>query len=269
MEKQLSEIESFYGRYNEDDRMARNSIEFIRCKEIISRYLTREKMEIADIGGATGVFSYWLQKQGHTVHLLDYTQRHIEQAKENGKKMGATLASYTCGDARQTPYMDEQFDLILEMGPLYHLQDSEDRLKCLREAKRLLKNGGVVLCEAISRYANLFDGFQKGFVRDARFVEILNENLRTGKHIPGDTPYFTTAFFHTPDLMADELAQAGFAEISLVAVEGFANAVHADAFLGDENRTSLLLQYIRSTESIRDLLGVSDHFMAIGTKGNA
>ena len=66
-------------------------------------------MEIADIGGATGVFSYWLAQLGHRVHLLDFTPLHIEQAKEKGKN-NLMLASYTCGDARQiksTPYWIE------------------------------------------------------------------------------------------------------------------------------------------------------------------
>ena len=267
MGKQFSEIENFYqNEYDENNRMVRNPIEFIRCKEIISRFLNNEEMEIADIGGATGVFSYWLQEQGHKVHLLDYTENHIEKAKENGKNKGLMLESYVWDDARQTPYADEQFDIVLEMGPLYHLQDSDDRVKCLKEANRLLKNNGVVICEVISRYANIFEGFQKNLISDEEFIKILDENLLTGKHNPKDTPYFTTAFFHTPDLMKNELEQAGFTDITMVAVEGFASIIDADSFLNDEIRKNLLLKYIRDTESIRDIFGVSSHFMAIGVK---
>ena len=267
MGKQFSEIENYYqNEYDENNRMARNPIEFIRCKEIISRFLKNDEMEIADIGGATGVFSYWLQEQGHNVHLLDYTEHHIEQAKENGKNKGLTLASYVCGDARQTPYADGQFDIVLEMGPLYHLQDNDDRIKCLEEANRLLKNNGLVICEAISRYANIFEGFQNNLIDDEKFAKILDENLLTGKHNPKDTHYFTTAFFHTPDLMKNELEQAGFSNITLVAVEGFASIIDTDTFLNDERREHLLLKYIRDTESIRDIFGVSAHFMAIGVK---
>ncbi|MDD2476448.1 MAG: class I SAM-dependent methyltransferase, partial [Dysgonamonadaceae bacterium] len=67
--------------------MTRKPLEFLRCKEIISRYLICDEMEIADIGGATGAFSYWLAQLGHRVHLLDFTPLHIEQAKEKGKKI--------------------------------------------------------------------------------------------------------------------------------------------------------------------------------------
>jgi len=133
-------IKDFYeNKYNEDDRMMRRPLEFFRCKEIISRYLSCDKMKIADIGGATGVFSYWLAQMNHDVYLLDYTPSHIEQAKENGKKLNITLASSICGDARQVPYNNNMFDLVLEMGALYHLQNRNDRIRCLSEAKRILK----------------------------------------------------------------------------------------------------------------------------------
>ena len=54
------QIKEFYESYNEDGRLTRHDLEFARSKEIISRYLTDDKMNIADIGGASGVYSFWL-----------------------------------------------------------------------------------------------------------------------------------------------------------------------------------------------------------------
>lgn len=248
--------------------MIRKPLEFIRCKEIISRYLRNETMQIADIGGATGAFSYWLANQNHKVHLLDLTQLHIDLAKENGKKQSIKLASYTCADSRDLPYENEQFDLVLEMGPLYHLQEQKDRSKCLQEANRVLKLGGIVLCEVISRYANLFECFQCDLTNDKRFIEILNENLRSGNHSPGETEYFTTAFFHTPDAITSELREAGFTDIEIIAVEGFAQILNVNEILKDEQKKKVLLEFINKTESIPDLYGVSGHFIAVATKPN-
>lgn len=271
MENDANEkILDFYSnKYNEDGRMMRKPLEFIRCKEIISRYLKYEIMQIADIGGATGVFSYWLANQNHKVHLLDFTQSHIDLAKENGKNQSIELESYTCADARQLPYIDEQFDLVLEMGPLYHLQKEQDRIKCLEEAKRVLKKGGVLLCEVISRYANLFECFQWNLTSDERFIKLLDENLSTGNHSPGETGYFTTAYFHTPDKITDELLKSGFNDIKVISVEGFAQILNVNEILNDEQKKKLLLDYISKTESIHDLFGVSGHFIAVATKPNA
>ena len=77
-------------------------------------------MSIVDIGGATGVYSFWLASQGHEAHLLDLTPKHIEQAREKAENTGVELAGYHCADARELPFADESFDLALVMGPLYH-----------------------------------------------------------------------------------------------------------------------------------------------------
>ncbi len=267
VENKYPEIEEFYqNKYNEDERMSRNPLEFLRCKEIISRYLSYGKMEIADIGGATGVFSYWLAQMNHNVHLLDYTLSHIEQAKENGKKYNLKLSTFTCGDARHLPYSNEQYDLVLEMGPLYHLQEKQERMLCLLEALRVLKDGGVAICEVISRYVNLIDGFRESAIDDEKFVKIMDEEIFSGKHSPGDTPYFTTAYFHTPDEIVKEMEEAGFIDVTLIAVESFANILDVNHFLSDERRKELLLKYIRVTESNPDLIGLSCHYVAIGKK---
>jgi len=261
------DMQSFYqNRYDENNRMSRQPLEYLRCKEIISRYLGDTLLKIADIGGATGAFSYWLAELGYTVSLLDYTPKHIEQAKENGKSLGITLHSCDCGDAKILPYADGEFDLALVMGPLYHMQKAEDRLQALREAYRVLKPGGTVICESISRYVNIIEGFQSGLVNDAKFKEILNENLTTGTHNPGDTPFFTTAFFHTPELLKNELEQAEFIVLDLVAVEGFAYILDSAEWLNDENKKEMLLEYIRKTERIPEMLGMAAHHMIIGKK---
>jgi ubiquinone/menaquinone biosynthesis C-methylase UbiE len=262
-----SSIQSYYqDSYDENGRMERNQLEFIRSKEIISRYLSQPPMEIADIGGATGVYSYWLAAQGHNVHLLDFTSSHIEQAKKYGEKHDISLASYHCGDARYLPYDNNYFDVVLMMGPLYHLQDKNDRLLCLTEAKRVLKPGGALLCALISRYASLLDGFGELLIDDERFISILDGGLETGFHSPGETPFFTSAFFHTPDDIKNELITVGFNNIDLVAVEGFARAVNTNGLLKNDNHKRLLLKYIERIERAPELMGMSDHFFAITHK---
>ena len=265
--KEYQEMENFYqNRYDENNRMIRNPLEFLRCKEIIGRYLANNALKIADIGGATGAFSFWLAEQGHIVSLLDYTPIHIDQAKEKSVSLGITLHSYECADAKSLPYSDEEFDLVLVMGPLYHMQNAEDRLQCLNEAYRVLKKGGTIICESISRYANIFEGFQNNLVNDERFLEILEENLATGMHNPRDTQYFTTAFFHTVELLKSEVEKVGFSCVDFVSVEGFAQMLDIDCWLSDEGKKELLLKYIRKTEQIPELLGISNHHMIIGEK---
>lgn len=40
-------------------------------------------------------------------------------------------------------YEDKIFDIVLLFGPLYHLHKEADRQKCIAEAKRVCKDGGI------------------------------------------------------------------------------------------------------------------------------
>ena len=262
-------IREFYeNRHDEDRRFADNPLEFIRSQEIIARYVTKPCLAIADIAGATGPYSYWLAEQGHEVHLLDLSDKHIELAKIKGKERGIELASLSCGDARQLPYEDESFDIVLLMGALYHLQNSADRMQCLGECRRILKPGGRAVFAYISRYASLVDGYKYQFIDDPEFQRIVETDLRTGRHEnpEGILHYFTTAFFHTPQLIVEEVRQGGFQDIRLFAVQGFASLVNTDDIMRDESKRELLLHHLRLLEETPELLGISSHILAVSTK---
>lgn len=263
------QVYNFYEKqFDEDKRFLPNPLECIRAKDIIARYLEKAPLSIADIGGANGLYSYWLAEKGHEVHLLDLSDKHILLAKNYGKNNGITLSSLTCGDARQLPYEDGKFDMALNMGPLYHLQENSDRIQCLKEVYRVLKVGGRAIFAYISRFASLIDGYKYHFLDDPDFQKIVENDLQSGKHdnckkIPH---YFTTAFFHTPNLILDELQHCAFTDIQLFAVEGFASILDTDNIMKDEKKKELLLRHLRYTEQSDELLGISSHIMAVCSK---
>ena len=75
------------------------------------------------------------------------------------------LASCRVGDARALEMPDETADVVLMLGPLYHLTDAGDRAGALREAARVLKPGGWLFAAAISRYASALDGLARDLLR--------------------------------------------------------------------------------------------------------
>lgn len=264
-------INTFYNStHMEVDRLGQHvfQLEKIRTQEIIQRHL-KSSMTIADIGGATGAYSFWLYDMGHRVHLLDAAQFHIEAATKISITENKPLASISLGDARQLPFDDEQFDMVMLFGPLYHLQEQEDRIKSITEAKRILKKEGVLLAATISRYASLFDGFWQGFIDDPAFENILKQDLQDGNHFnPVNHPmYFTDAHFHTQKEIEKEFAAAGFSEFNTIAIEGFGWLIpdFMKRWKDDEFRDKLL-QYIRQTEDDPIMTGISAHVMTMGMK---
>lgn len=269
MDKKVENIISFYHNYNEDYRMNANPLEFLRCKDIISRYLVSDNMSIADIGGATGAFSFWLAGQGHRVSLLDLVDRHIEIAKQHENDNGISLASAIVGDARKLPFESNSFDLVLLMGPLYHLQDKSDRLKSLEEAYRVLKPNGRLVCEVISRYASMFDGYIFGLVEDPEFIPILQRDIKTGCHqdTSSSKRYFTDGYFHHPEELVSELKKSNFEFEDIIAVTSFANAIqNIKSKMEDVNYLNTLLETIKLVEKEPSLMGISSHYIGIGKK---
>ena len=155
------------------------------------------------------------------------------------------------------------------MGPLYHLTQRDDRLRAIREARRVLRSGGVLFAAAIVRFASLLDALARGFIDDPRFAAILEEDLRSGQHRnPTDDPaYFTSGFFHLPEELRTELLENGLSVVELVGVEGPGwLAANFEKRWADPARRQHLLDLVRRVEREPALLGFSPHLLAVATR---
>jgi ubiquinone/menaquinone biosynthesis C-methylase UbiE len=267
------QIDRYYGMGFEEDRLFMNAegeLEFVRTQEIISRYLPPPPAVVLDIGGGPGAYALWLASLGYQVHLVDLVPLHLEQARTSSAKQSQRpIQTITLGDARNLEHPDGFADVILLLGPLYHLTKRDDRLMALREAWRVLKPEGLLFAVGISRFASTLAGLIDGLFQDPDFVNIAHRDVREGQHRnPTDKAnYFTTAFFHHPDELRGELMEAGFKLGSLLAVEGIAVFLQdLDAQWQDPIRRERILESARWLESEPSVLGVTGHIIAIAEK---
>src|SRR5689334_18385130 len=140
------EIEAHYRESSEAQRLSaskQGELEGLRTREILARYLPPPPATIFDIGGAAGVYAFPLARQGYQVHLIDPVELHLDQARRYAEDSGIALASVARGDARHLGINSGSADALLMLGPLYHLVERADRLGALREARRILKRGGI------------------------------------------------------------------------------------------------------------------------------
>jgi SAM-dependent methyltransferase len=261
-------IVQFYHQTPEEDRLEQGPfiLEEVRTREVIERHARRPPATVLDVGGAAGAYALWLADAGYTVHLIDAAPRLVAEAERRSAGRSQPLASCRVGDARALDFPDGSADIVLLLGPLYHLTDGSDRARALGEARRVLRPGGQLFAAAISRWASALDGLSRDLFQDPRFTAIVERDVREGQHRnPTERlDYFTTAYFHRPEELRAELADAGLTVDGLYGLEG-PGWILSDVTerLADPRRRNDLLHVARLLESEPSMLGASAHMLAV------
>src|SRR5262245_13454542 len=269
--KPPAEVLAYYDRFPEESRldMGPSVLERVRTQEIFARVLPPPPARVVDVGGAAGVHAAWLAGLGYDVHLVDASPRLVDEARRRNAALERPVASLTVGDARALPQADASADAVIVMGPLYHLTSPGDRHTALGEAFRVVVPGGVVAVAAVSRYASALDGLARRLTRDPDFVAIRDRDLLDGQHRNDSNhpEYFTTAYFHRPEDLHDELTAAGFEQVLVLGVEGPAWILaDFDTRWADEASRRDILETARALESAPSVQGISAHLLGTGRK---
>ncbi|KIF76433.1 SAM-dependent methyltransferase [Streptomyces sp. 150FB] len=261
------EITRFYGEtINEGDRLsvsADGRLEKLRTQELLRRYLPAAPARVLDVGGGPGAHAEWLVADGYGVHLVDPIPRHVEAAKETG-------CTVELGDARALTARDSSYDVVLLLGPLYHLLDRADRHRALTEACRVVRPGGLVAAAGINRYASLFEHTAFAHLDDPRFQASVGKILATAVH--DGKKAFTAAYFHRGEELRSEVEEAGFGDTALFGVEGptwallKATEQHTGESVVGTSLFESALAAARMAEPYPELLAASSHLLVVGRR---
>jgi SAM-dependent methyltransferase len=266
------EIIDYYASGRELDRLARGigPLELARTQELVARCFPPAPAVVFDVGGGPGVYACWLARQGYEVHLVDAVPLHIEQARKASAAQPETpVATLEVGDARELAWPDACADGVLLHGPLYHLTERQDRLAAIRESKRILRPGGVLLAIGITSYASTLVGLVNWWVHDADYFEMCRRELTEGLHVqpPNWPSLFTTAYFHRPGELEAELEETGLVHEVSVAVQGPGWLVpDFEEKWREEQHRETILRVVRLMEADAGALGMSPHLMAVARK---
>jgi ubiquinone/menaquinone biosynthesis C-methylase UbiE len=100
---------------------------------------------ILDVGCGAGHWGRTLSQvisPGALIAGVDIESKFIERSQELGRAFGLSNTDYRVGSAEEIPCSDSSFDLVTCQTVLIHVRDP---LRVLREMKRVLKPGGVLL----------------------------------------------------------------------------------------------------------------------------
>ncbi len=208
--------------YDSDPEKEWNRLEGFRFEFEITKVMLERHMRpgsVLDIGGGTGRYSIYLASLGYDVTMVDLSQENVDFALRKAKESGLTIKAYQ-GDARDLSKLHlEEYDNILLMGPLYHLNLEEDRAKCVKEAKKHLKEDGVLFASFISLTGGINYYLSECPLEMIYETEIgLFDCMEMDKSWYG--PAFTYATFIEPDEIEPFFEKSGFKKITVFAQEG-------------------------------------------------
>lgn len=250
----------------EHQRLERHQLEHDITWYFLEKYLPKEA-SILEIGSATGRYTVELTKRGYNITAVDFSIGQIEECRKNLAREGLLERVLSVhADARDLSKIEKKdFDVVLMMGPLYHLVIEEDRNRALKEAYSHLKSGGTVVSAFISRFGILGHLIKNspGWIKEQSEVRSIIDFGRDPEEMQkgGFRGYFATASEIVP--LHEDM---GFETLTLAGVEP---AISADdesynRLEGEERKLWLKLLCEISTEE--SIIGSSRHLLYVGRK---
>ena len=251
------ELEKYYNKFCEDKRLTRRhgQVEYITSMKYINECLKNNKnAKILDVGAGTGRYSVKLANDGYDVTAIELVKHNLGVLRSKGSTVKAMQG--TALDLSR--FSDNTFDMTLVFGPMYHLYTVEEKVKALKEAKRVTKVGGTILVAyCMNEYSVITYGFKENNIKDC----IKNGKLSDDFHVISE-PEDLYDYVRIEDInkINDEV---GISRIKIVSADGPANYMRPVLNAMDDDTFKLFIDYHLSTCERPDLLGASAHTLDI------
>lgn len=154
---------------------------------------------LLDIACGPGTLPLLAYKQCKSIKAIDFSERMLALFQQQIEHASIANIELECGDAQQLPYADASFDAAFSM---FGLMFFPDRHKAYAEILRTLKPGGELV---VSSWAPVADSPAMQVMFGA--VRVLNPDI--------PAPQTVIDSLENPDFFKDELAQAGFQQVTV------------------------------------------------------
>ena len=258
----LNALTEFYSNYDEEGRLLskHGSVEYLTTMRYIGMYL-KPGMRILEIGAATGRYSHALARMGYRVDAVELVQHNIDLFKANTKP-GEDI-TITQGNAKDLHFLrDNSYDLVLLLGPMYHLFTVEEQKQALSEALRVTKPGGILMAAYCGNDATMVQYcFGRGMLKEKRYQELVNPVTFKASSDPAEL----FELYRKEDI--DALME-GFRtqRLHYVGTDMATNYMRSCIDEMDEELFDLYLKYHFVICERSDMVGVSHHILDIHRK---
>jgi ubiquinone/menaquinone biosynthesis C-methylase UbiE len=182
--------------------------------DLAERIRKNESREVLETAAGTGVLTRALLARLPRQTNIVATDLNEPMVKHAQARTDNRRVTWLKADALALPFESERFDAVAcQFGAMFF----PDKVRGYREARRVLKPGGRFVFNVWDRIA------------ENEFAEVATAALATV--FPGDPPRFMARIPHgysDPDRIREELAAAGFTEVSIDSVERTSRAASPD-----------------------------------------
>ena len=153
---------------------------------------------------------------------------------------------------------DETFDITLMLGPMYHINDEESKLKAFAEAKRVTKKGGYIfVAYVMNEYSVISYCFKENKIKECLQKGTITQDFHT---ISDENELYN--YVRLEDInRLNELAQNK--RVKIIAADGPSDYMRRELNAMDEETFQLFVQYHLATCERPELMGATSHTVDI------
>lgn len=269
----MNRVVQYYESFDEWGRLDREPIEFWINWHFIRRYLPQEG-HVLDNGAGPGKYAMKLAEAGYRVTLTDLTVKLVEAARMKAAESGLAErfeGFYTANAVSLHQLKDSSFDASLMLGPLYHLQQEQDRIAAVKELYRVTKPGGIIFVAFMPRVRHLLTSLmapQHWKPNDT--ADNLIRFMEQGTFDHQDEKRFTGAYYYPIEDIQPFMETHGFETIKMIGSSNIASLLQPEQWdywrSRGEEEFSKVLDLIKQTAENPYILGVSPHLLYIGKR---
>jgi len=252
-------IDEFYETYDEDKRLGKDNVH--KCEYIISRYwidkYLNKDSKILEIGAGTGRYSISLAEEGYDVTSVELSKHNIDILNSKIKD-NMNIKSYLGNATDLSMLSNESFDIVLCLGPLYHLSNNDIK-KCINETLRVAKKGAILFfaylpsnfafVKAINETPNYFKEYELEYKNNFNLIDKNNQFV-----------------FMKPLEIENIMSDCGVEKIKNVTTNGISRLIKEKVNTFDEEEFNIWIEYLKHTSDDSSQLGYGQNSLFIGRK---
>lgn len=237
---------------SEEERSKKQSyfMEFYLTTKYLSKII-KKTSKVAELGCGTGYYAMQFHDKCKQYVGVDIVPKHIDALNKKVKAKEIKNVVGVVGDATDVHFENNSFDVVLLLGPMYHL-DRKSREKALLEAKRICKPNGFIVWAYLNK-VSVFSGLVSTYeYRENISKDILAHIIDKGQDKEG------VFFYTTPEEQVATASKYKLEVVKHIGLDGVGS--HSKVVKSMTNRDfKLWIEFVEKTCELQSSIGANDH----------